>query len=219
MAKAMVAVARPFEFEGRQGAATDYDVSLMLRFQKGEEIAFQELVERNHARVIGLIYRFINDASDAEDLAQEVFLRIYRARVGYKPTAKFSTWMFRITANVSLNALRSRANRRDDVSIDQMAEGSEAPRAIPDLDGHQPDYHLHKQELQEKVQEAIQALPEKQQVAVVLNKYEGMSYADIARTIGCSTMAVKSLLARARDNLKERLVLYMHTGRGRKKLA
>jgi RNA polymerase sigma-70 factor, ECF subfamily len=218
MAKAIAAVARPFEFEGRQGAATDYDVALMLGFQKGNDLAFQELVERNHTRVIGLIYRFINDASDAEDLAQEVFLRIYRARDTYKPTAKFSTWMFRITANVSLNALRSRASRRDDVSIDQMADGSESPRAIPDLDGHLPDHHLHEQELQEKVQEAIQALPEKQQIAVVLNKYEGMSYADIARTIGCSTMAVKSLLARARDNLKDRLVLYIHTGRRRTRL-
>jgi RNA polymerase sigma-70 factor (ECF subfamily) len=215
MAKAIIAVARPFEFEGRRGAATDYDVALMLRFQTGDEMAFQELVERNHTRVIGLIYRFINDASDAEDLAQEVFLRIYRARATYKPTAKFSTWMFRITANVSLNALRSRANRRDDVSIDQVAEGSESPRSVPDLDGHQPDHHLNQQELHEKVQEAIKALPEKQQIAVVLNKYEGMSYADIARTIGCSTMAVKSLLARARDNLKDRLLLYIRTGRGR----
>jgi RNA polymerase sigma-70 factor, ECF subfamily len=215
MAKAIVAVARPFEYEGRRGAATDYDVALMLRFQAGEAMAFQELVERNHTRVIGLIYRFINDASDAEDLAQEVFLRIYRARATYKPTAKFSTWMFRITANVSLNALRSRANRRDDVSFDQVAEGNETPRSIPDLDGQQPDHRMHQQELFEKVQEAIQALPEKQQIAVVLNKYEGMSYSDVARTIGCSTMAVKSLLARARDNLQERLVLYIRTGRGR----
>ncbi|KPJ72422.1 MAG: hypothetical protein AMK72_10125 [Planctomycetes bacterium SM23_25] len=187
----------------------------MLAFQKGSELSFQELVERNHGRVIGLIYRFISDSSDAEDLAQEVFLRIYRARKTYKPTAKFSTWMFRITANVSLNALRSRANRRDDVSIDQMSDFGDGPRAMPDPDSSLPDVRLHQRELQEKVQEAIRALPEKQQVAVILNKYEGMSYADIARTIGCTTMAVKSLLARARDNLKDRLLLYIQTGRGR----
>jgi len=218
MAKAIAAIASAYEHEGRRGAAADYDVGLMLAFQRGDELAFQELVERNHARVIGLIYRFISDSSDAEDLAQEVFLRIYRARHTYKPTAKFSTWMFRITANVSLNALRSRANRRDDVSIDQMVESGEGSRALLDPETTMPDHHLHQEELQGKVQEAIQALPEKQQIAVILNKYEGMSYADIARTIGCSTMAVKSLLARARDNLKDRLLLYLRTGRGRQRV-
>jgi RNA polymerase sigma-70 factor (ECF subfamily) len=219
MAKAIAAIAGAFEHAGRRGAATDYDVSLMLAFQRGDEIAFQELVERNHARVIGLVYRFVGDATDAEDLAQEVFLRIYRARLSYKPTAKFSTWMFRITANVSLNALRSRASRRDDVSIDQLADGHEGPRAILDPDAFTPDHQMHQEELQTQVRNAIGTLPEKQQIAVVLNKYEGMSYADIARTIGCSTMAVKSLLARARDNLKDRLLLYLRTGRGRQRIA
>jgi RNA polymerase sigma-70 factor (ECF subfamily) len=219
MAKAIAAVAGAYASEGRRGAAADYDVGLMLAFQRGEEPAFQELVERNHARVIGLVYRFVGDATDAEDLAQEVFLRIYRARQTYKPAAKFSTWMFRITANVSLNALRSRASRRDDVSIDQAADVHDGPRAVPDPECRMPDHHLHEEELQAKVREAIHTLPEKQQIAVVLNKYEGMSYADIARTIGCSTMAVKSLLARARDNLKDRLLLYLRTGRGRQRIA
>jgi len=191
----------------------------MLTFQKGDELAFQELVERNQSRVIGLIYRFISDAADAEDLAQEVFLRIYRARKTYKPTAKFSTWMFRITANVSLNALRSRSNRRDDVSIDQITDFGDGPRAMPDPDSRLPDTDLHQRELQEKVQEAIRALPEKQQVAVILSKYEGLSYADIALAVGCTTMAVKSLLARARDNLKDQLLLYIRTGRGRQRVS
>ncbi len=214
MAKAIAAVAGAFESQGRRGAAADYDVALMLAFQKGDERSFQELVERNHARVIGLVHRFVGDSNDAEDLAQEVFLRIYRARQSYTPTARFSTWMFRITANVSLNALRSRATRRDDVSIAQICDESEGQTAMPDPDTHMPDDRLHREELRDKVQEAIHMLPEKQQIAVVLNKYEGMSYADIARTIGCSTMAVKSLLARARDNLKDRLILYLRTGRG-----
>jgi len=218
MGKAIAAVAGAFEREGRRGAAADYDVGLMLRFQKGDELAFQELVERNHSRVIGLIYRFTSDASGAEDLAQEVFLRIYRARQTYKPTAKFSTWMFRITANVSLNALRSRANRKDDVSIEQITDFDDGPRAMRDPDSEMPDRNLHRRELHDKVREAIAELPEKQQVAVVLNKYEGMSYAEIADTIGCSTMAVKSLLARARDNLKERLHLYVRTGRRRQRI-
>ena len=219
MAKAIAAVVGSFEREGRRGAAADYDVGLMLSFQRGDELAFQELVERNHSRVIGLVYRFISDAADAEDLAQEVFLRIYRARVTYKPTAKFSTWMFRITANVSLNALRSRSNRRDDVSINQLSDSGDGPRAMPDPDCAMPDQRIHQEELQCKVQDAIRSLPEKQQIAVVLNKYEGMSYAEIARTIGCSTMAVKSLLARARDNLKDKLLLYIKTGRGRRSVS
>jgi RNA polymerase sigma-70 factor, ECF subfamily len=218
MAKAIAAVAGAFESQGRRGAAADYDVSLMLAFQKGDEKSFQELVERNHARVIGLVHRFVGDSNDAEDLAQEVFLRIYRARASYIPTARFSTWMFRITANVSLNALRSRATRRDDVSIGQICDETEGQAAMPDPDTVMPDENLHQQELRDKVQEAIHMLPEKQQIAVVLNKYEGMSYADIARTIGCSTMAVKSLLARARDNLKDRLILYLKTGRGQQRL-
>jgi RNA polymerase sigma-70 factor (ECF subfamily) len=218
MAKAIAAVAGSYEQAGRRGAAADYDVGLMLRFQKGDELAFQELVERNHGRVIGLIFRFVGDASDAEDLAQEVFLRIYRARKTYRPAAKFSTWMFRITANVSLNALRSRANRKDDVSIEQVTDYGDGPRAMPDPESVMPDDNLHREELQEKVREAVAELPEKQQVAVVLNKYEGMSYAEIADTIGCSTMAVKSLLARARDNLKDRLLLYIRTGRGRQRI-
>ncbi len=214
MGKAIAATAAAIA-GARQRAAQDYDVQLMLAFQRGDEVAFQELVERNHSRVIGLVYRFIGDSADAEDLAQEVFLRIYRARASYKPTAKFSTWMFRIAANVSLNALRARSNRKDDVSIEQLARSHDGPQTLPDPDSRAPDFNLNRTELQDKVREAVGELPEKQQVAVVLNKYEGMSYADIADTLGCSTMAVKSLLARARENLKNQLLLYLKTGRER----
>ena len=219
MAKAIAAVVGTYEQVGRRGAAADYDVRLMLAFQKGDDLAFQELVERNHARVIGLIHRFITDASDAEDLAQEVFLRVYRARQSYQPAAKFSTWLFRIAANISLNALRSRSNRRDNVSLDQVAESQDGPREIPDPSSPAPDHHLREAELSEKVREAIRALPEKQQVAVILNKYEDMSYADIGRALGCSPTAVKSLLARARDNLKGHLSHYFQTGRNRLRIA
>ncbi len=217
MAKAMAATAGAYEGM-HPGAAADYDVGLMLRFQEGDEMAFQELIERNHSRVIGLIYRFVTDAADAEDLAQEVFLRIYRARHNYRPAAKFSTWMFRIAANVSLNALRARANRRDDVSMEQLARSHDGPQTLPDPEAVAPDSNIQQTELQVKVQEAIRELPEKQQIAVVLNKYEGLSYADIAQTLGCSTMAVKSLLARARENLKNRLLLYLRTGREKQKI-
>ena len=215
MAKAVAATARGFEGAGQRAQTGDHDVGLMLAFQKGDEARFGELVERNHARVIGLVYRFVGNMSESEDLAQEVFLRIYRARETYRPAAKFSTWLFRITANVSLNALRARSSRRDDVSIDRLAEWSDKPQVPADADARTPEHRLQRTELQDKVQEAIRALPEKQQIAVVLNKYEGMGYASIAKTLGCSTMAVKSLLARARENLKDRLLLYIRTGRDR----
>jgi len=219
MAKAIAATARTYEGAGLRAETTDFDVGLMLAFQRGDESAFRGLVERNHARVIGLVYRFVGSMSEAEDLAQEVFLRVYRARQTYRPTAKFSTWLFRITANVSLNALRAHSSRRDDVSIDRLAEWSEKPQTPADTDGKTPEHRLQRTELQDKVQEAIRALPEKQQIAVVLNKYEGMGYAAIAKTLGCSTMAVKSLLARARENLKDHLLLYIRTGRDRLRIS
>ena len=221
MAKAIAVAANGFEARSQaqpQAAVRDYDAQLMLAFQQGDEPAFQELIERNHSRVIGLAYRFVGSRAEAEDLAQEVFLRIYRARRTYRPTAKFSTWMFRIAANVSLNALRDRARRRDDISIGQLSSEDKGPFAIPDPEAPAPDHRMGRSELEQKVREAIGELPEKEQIAVVLNKYEGLSYADIARTLGCSTMAVKSLLARARENLKERLLLYVRTGRNLQRL-
>ena len=192
------------------GKVRDADAELMLAFQKGEELAFQELVERHHARLIRLIGRFVGDAAEAEDLAQEVFLRIYRARRTYRPTAKFSTWTFRIAINVSLNALRARASRRDSISTEQLAPAHEDSRRAPRDPA--PDAPLERSELERTVREAVAKLPARQQVAVVLSKYEGMSYANIARTLGTSTMAVKSLLARARENLKDRLLVCLRTG-------
>jgi len=212
MAKAIAATTQRYEGR-RQASVLDYDAALMLAFQKGDELAFQELVERNHARVVRLAYRFGGDVSETEDLAQEVFLRIYRAGRTYRPTAKFSTWMFRIAANVGLNARRARANRRDNVSMEQVGDTGRTPRGGAGSEAHPPDQPMQQKDLEEKVREAIGQLPEKQQVAVVLSKYEGMSYADIARTLGCSTMAVKSLMARARENLKEHLLHYLKTGR------
>jgi len=221
MAKALAVAANRFEAQSQaqtHAAVRDYDAQLMLAFQRGDEPAFQELIERNHSRVIGLAYRFVGSRAEAEDLAQEVFLRIYRARRTYRPTAKFSTWMFRIAANVSLNALRDRARRRDDVSIEQLSGEDKGPFTVPDPEAPAPDHRVGRSELEQKVREAISELPEKEQIAVVLNKYEGLSYADIACTLGCSTMAVKSLLARARENLKERLLLYVRTGRDLQRL-
>jgi len=193
-----------------QWAAEDEDVRLMLTFQAGDPAAFTKLIERNQARVFGVIYHFLGDSTDAEDLAQEVFLRVYRTANRYIPAAKFTTWLYRIAANLSLNALRSRGK----VKI--------LPLELPDDDGHDgfrrevvdlttggPDDGLDSADLEQKIIEAVEKLPENQRIAVILSKYEHMSYEEVAKVMDCSVMAVKSLLSRGRANLRQSLARYL----------
>lgn len=182
----------------------------MLAFQAGRSELFRELVERNEGKVFAMVYRLVGDHARAEDLTQEVFLRIFRTAGRYKPMAKFSTWLYRIAANVSLNAIRA-AQKRKTAGLD-MPEGDDGTswhRDVPDTRGTPPDTHLDAQELHEKLTEAIGELPENQRIAITLNKYEHMSYQEIADILDCSTMAVKSLLARARCNLRDAMIRYM----------
>lgn len=221
MARTSVAAAT-YEAIGIQGAAVDPDVALMLALKDGDEAAFAELISRHQSRVVSLIYRFVGDETEAEDLAQEVFLRVFRMRDRYRPKARFSTWIYRIAANVSLNALRARSRRRC-VSMPLTFDKSETQegRTSSHVEDHRVDMPyapMESRELHEQVQQAVDQLPETQKVAVILNKYEGMSYEEIAAIMGCSMMAVKSLLARARNNLRERLEYYMQTGRVRQNL-
>jgi RNA polymerase sigma-70 factor, ECF subfamily len=215
MAKVSAAVS--YEAIGARGAALDPDVALMLSLKAGDDSAFTELVHRHQARVISLAYRFVGNEAEAEDLAQEVFLRVYRTRERYEPRARFSTWLYRIAANISLNALRSRARRRAiNVPLafdsDETQEG-QASQHVQDHRLAQPGAHIERVEVRDQIRRAVDQLPDSQKVAVVLNKYEGLSYDDIASVMGCSTMAVKSLLARARTNLREKLEYYVETGR------
>ena len=211
-----------FEAMGIRGAAVDPDVALMLALQKGNDAAFAELVARHQSRIVALICRFVGNETEAEDLAQEVFLRVYRTRHRYQPKARFSTWLYRIAANISLNALRNRRRRlaislpltfdSDETQEGQTSEHVRDPRETP------PGARLEGDELRERVREAIDKLPETQRMAVVLNKYEDLSYDEIASVMECSTMAVKSLLARARTNLRDSLEYYLKTGRLRQAL-
>jgi len=182
----------------------------MLRFQRGERAAFEELVRRNTHKVHALIYRFLGDPEQVEDLTQEVFLRIYRTAPRYQPTAKFSTWLYRIVANLSFNVLRSRKKRRP-VTLDMSAseDGETYFVDVQDARGRPPHDRLDSSELGRKVAEAIDQLPENQKIAIILNKYEQKSYEDIAEILDCSTMAVKSLLSRARGNLRDALRRYL----------
>jgi RNA polymerase sigma-70 factor (ECF subfamily) len=192
-------------------AREDDDVKLMLRFQKGEQEAFEELVHRNAPKVNTLIYRFLGDPGQVEDLTQEVFLRVYRTAARYQPTAKFSTWLYRIAANLSFNVLRAkRRGQPVQLEIAYSEDGEPFYRDVPDARHVPPHDRLDAEELRGKVGDAINQLPENQKVAIILNKYEQKSYEDIAAILDCSTMAVKSLLSRARSNLRSALMRYIH---------
>ena len=184
----------------------------MLRFRAGDETAFAELIERNTAKVHALVFRFLGDAGQVEDLTQEVFLRIYRTADRYQPTAKFSTWLYRITANLCFNVLRSRKKGPIRPIKGEGSDGEDFSREIPDTHQDAPHTHLDARELRDHVTAAIDQLPENQKVAIILNKYEQKSYEEIADILDCSTMAVKSLLSRARGNLKLSLRRYVDKG-------
>jgi len=184
----------------------------MLRVKAGDDEAFSKLVTGYQDRLIGLFYHLMRDRSAAEDLAQETFLRIYRARNGYEPRAKFSTWLFHIAHNLSSNKRRDKG-RRKEVKLNPSESGPLGNRPeeqiLKEKSALMPTRQAAKSELQMIVQEALSELNERQQMAVLLNKFEGMSYADIAETMEMTPAAVKSLLSRARETLREKLESYV----------
>jgi RNA polymerase sigma-70 factor (ECF subfamily) len=184
----------------------------MLRVRDEEPNAFEELVEKYQHRLVGVLHHLVGNQEEAEDLAQEVFLRIYRARKKYRARAKFSTWLFTIANNLALNALRSR-RRRGVVPLETSDSGPLGPRPaerlVQDRSG-QPSQHMQQQELAAVIRQALDRLNERQRAAVLLNKFEEMNYAEIAEVMGLTTKAVKSLLSRARSNLREALQSYVY---------
>ena len=193
----------------------DPDVRLMLRAKEGDAEAFSQLVASYQDRLVGVLYHLLQDKEAAEDLAQEVFLRIYRARHGYEPTAKFSTWLFRIANNLASNMRRDRG-RRKEVVLPANESGPLGPRPaeqiLADKSALMPTRQADKSEMMVMVQAALATLNEKQRLAVILHKFEEMSYADIAASLEMTPAAVKSLLSRARDNLREKLEPYIKQG-------
>lgn len=183
----------------------------MLRFADGDESAFEELVKRNVGKVHGVIYRFLGNGAVVEDLTQEVFMRVHRTASRYVPTAKFSTWLYRVTANLCFNVMRSKRKgyaRQLDAHDGEDADGFF--QSLPDQRHDSPTARLDAAELGERLNMAIAALPESQRMAIVLNKYENKSYEEIAVVLKCSSMAVKSLLSRARQNLRQSLEGYLN---------
>jgi RNA polymerase sigma-70 factor (ECF subfamily) len=194
-----------------QMALRDPDIRLMLRVRGDEPGAFEELVELYQHRLVAVLHHLVGSAEEAEDLAQEVFLRVHRSRHKYRPRAKFSTWLFTIANNLALNHLRAR-QRRPVVPLAVHDSGPLGPRPAEQLArdrAAQPVQRLQQQELAALIQQAVQGLSERQRLAVVLNKFEDMNYAEIAAVMNLTTKAVKSLLSRARTNLRAALQSYV----------
>ena len=204
------------ELVEQQLEAKDPDVRLMLQVRDDLQGAFETLVERYQHRLVGVMVHLVGRADEAEDLTQEVFLRIYRTRKGYRPRAKFSTWLFTIANNLALNHLRKRGRKAVGDPLGTGADSS-ASGALPATERAvsregTASTQLRKVELSEVVREAVGKLGDDQKLAVLLNKFEDMSYAEIAEVMGRSEPAVKSLLARARNELREYLEPYLRTG-------
>jgi RNA polymerase sigma-70 factor (ECF subfamily) len=193
-------------------ARRDPDADRMLRVRNDEPGAFDELVAAYQHRVVGILYHMLGSTEEAEDLAQELFLRIYRNRKTYEPTARFSTWLFTIVNNLARNAIRDRGRRGerklvgDDSGLRPLEQAAAAPS------GAMPSRIFAKGELAEVIRAAVSRLPDDQRLAVMLNKFEDMNYRQIAEIMNRSEPAIKSLLSRARSTLRDVLEPYLKRG-------
>lgn len=193
----------------------DPDVRLMLRVRDGDATAFEELVRKYQDRLVGILEHLVGHRQQAEDLTQEVFLRVYRARAHYEPKAKFSTWLFTIANNVARNSRRSLSRRIQTRSVGgDGSESSDMPLAelVQAASGAMPLRQLEKAEMAELVRLALASLSERQRMVLLLGKFENMNYDDIAETMGLSRSAIKSLALRARASLKAALEPYIRAG-------
>jgi len=189
------------------------DVQLMLDVKAGDDSSFELLLRKYRTPLVNFLNRMVRNSATAEDLAQEVFLRVYRARQDYAPSAKFTTWMFRIATNLALNSRRDGRHHQLDVSIDQPADDrheDQPPMEVPD---RTPgiEQELMARDRAARIRRAVESLPEKQRAAVLLHKYQEMDYDEIARILGCSESALKSLLFRAYETLRVELASLAET--------
>lgn len=184
-------------------ATLERDAELMLRVREGDQASFGLLLERHRNPVVHFLYRIVQNQAVAEELAQEVFMRVYRSRGTYEPTAKFTTWLFRIATHLALNWLRDRKGEKLQESLDQHTEDG-APRQVADRSKTIEQSLVYRVKLEE-VRQAIALLPAKQKAAVLMHKYEELEYSQIANALRCSESAVKSLLFRAYESLRARL--------------
>ena len=193
--------------------APDQDAELMLRVKRGDREAFAGLVQRYQQPILSLAYRTLGDLAEAEDLTQQAFLQAWRSAHRYRDSARFSTWLYTIARNLCLNELRRRS-RHPAQSLEAATAESEdrVPLQVEDRAPTGPTDVALQRELEEKIQEGLGALPPNQRMAVLLCREEDLSYEDIARILGCSVSATKSLIHRGRETLKHRLKPYLRTG-------
>ena len=184
----------------------DPDVQLMLRVGEGDDSAFEAIVAKYQDRLIGFFYHLVRDRTMAEDMAQEVFLRIHRSRERYSASARFSTWLFRIAHNLASNQRRGLSRRRE-VSLGNSSPADSGVLNQGDILAEKsalmPTRLLDSKEMQDIVRDALDSLNERQKTAVLLHKFQGMSYQEIGEIMELNVVAVKSLLSRARGRLKE----------------
>lgn len=196
----------------------DPDAALMLRVKQGDMVAFTTLVEKYKQPVINLAARTLRDPTEAEDLAQNVFVQVFKSAPRYQSTAKFSTWLFTIARNLCLNEIRRRG-RHPAESLDAPHPDQEDQpwHQFEDLKHASPPDQLLQGELAQKIEEALAGLPENQRTAILLCRQDELSYEEIAEVLGCSLSATKSLIHRGRETLKEKLKPYLHTGQWEEK--
>lgn len=182
------------------------DADVMLRVKKGDESAFTFLVQKYRRPIIGFLYRMCHNPSTAEELAQEVFLRVYRSRETYEASAKFTTWLYRIATNLAVNYARDTRHERAEVTV-RLDEPDQETGATPDLadDAISAEEQLVRRERLAAIRSKVNALPERQRMAVIMHKYQQMDYKQIAEVLKLSESATKSLLFRAYETLREQL--------------
>ena len=185
------------------------DVQLMLDVKAGDEQSFALLLHRYRTPLVNFLYRMVRNREQAEDLAQEVFIRVYRARADYVPSAKFTTWLFRIATNLALNSVRDTRHQRMEVSLDAPvtmdSEGGDERRIDVAEKNPNIEEHLVQEAQRDMIRHAIDKLPEKQRAAVLLHKYQDLDYGEISKILSCSESALKSLLFRAYETLRVEL--------------
>lgn len=184
--------------------SADPDVQLMLAVQRGDNAAFDRLFEKHAAAVVRFARQFVRSQARAEELAQDVFLQIYRNRSGYQPTAKFTTWLYRIVTNACLSEVRRPEHKLRVDPPASAADNEEPVRSVETADPN-PEETLLSREAVDTIQRALEALPPQQRAALLLARVEGMSYEDVAESVACSVSAVKSLIHRATVTLRKKL--------------
>ncbi len=192
---------------------TDPDGVLMLRVKRGDRAAFTTLVEKYKQPVMNFVCRSLRDETEAEDLAQNVFLQVFKSRARYERTAKFSTWLFTIARNLCLNEIRRRSRHPAESLEEAHSENEDQPsRQYEDKKVFLPTENVLHGELAKKIEEALRELPENQRTAILLCRQDELSYEEIAKILDCSLSATKSIIHRGRETLKEKLKPYLQSG-------